>query len=79
MIAGVRFQAGNAFSAVPGRCVSHQASRPWPVILESTRRPDDLPSLAHVANAPRRIPAPDLGLFLPIPGATIAHCEAAAA
>ncbi|MDR8726967.1 MBL fold metallo-hydrolase [Burkholderia pseudomultivorans] len=67
------------------------ADDPLPVILDSIRRSDYLPSLAHMATALRRIQALELDIILPMHGAAItrdiprvlagaiAHCEAAAA
>ncbi|MGS0894630.1 MBL fold metallo-hydrolase [Burkholderia stagnalis] len=67
------------------------ADDPLPAIVESIRRSDYLPSLAHMAAALRRLQALDLDLVLPMHGPAIthdiprvlagvlAHCEAAAA
>ncbi|MCA7895101.1 oxygen-binding di-iron domain-containing protein [Burkholderia cepacia] len=67
------------------------ADDPLPAILDSIRRSDYLPSLAHLASALRRIQTLDLNVILPMHGpaithdiprvlaGAIAHCEAAAA
>ncbi|WP_244136490.1 hypothetical protein [Burkholderia sp. BCC0405] len=67
------------------------AADPLPAFLDSIRRSDYLPSLAHLASAVRRTQALDLDVILPMHGpvithdiprvlaGAIAHCDAAAA